>query len=905
MDRRNGFAQRIKQYRKARGLTQAQLAERSGYGLSTIRKIESGVLRPSRHLVRDLATALELDPADLSTLFAVGHESVRAASGFQTDRMPSSPAAVPFHLPVPTTPLLGRAHDVDQVCTLLRKDVRLVTLLGTAGVGKTRVALAAAAQVGNVFTDGVSFISLAPVADPALIPGRIAQPLGVKETAGQTLVHTLIDFFRNRHVLLVLDNMEHLQAATPMLAELLTGAPHLTILVTSRVPLHIYGEHRYTLAPLAVPDTSEPITPETLSRFPGTALFVQRAQAMLPQFQVTPANASSIATICRRLSGLPLAIELAAARTPVLPPPALLARLDQPTPLLVSQVRDVPERLQSLEQALDWSYGLLDVAEQGLFRRLSVFVGGWTLSAAEAVCGSHGQFTRPVVDVLTTLLDHSLVLPPAPDDADPYFNMLEPISEYARARLIDEGEAERFQRRHASFFASLADAAREQLQRKEVNKFTWMDHDHDNLFAALTWARERGEPELALRIARALADIWFHRGPWSEGRDQLDVLLREVHLTAPPALRAALLLQLAKIQGKLGDYHAAHARATEALSIYQAVSNPQGCAQATTFLGSVALHLGDYATAQTRYEEALALYEVAGDKRGLARLRFNLWILAARQSDFTMGRAHLVESLRCFRELEDVEGLANALTNLGAVRAELESRYAEARALSEESVRLYRKLGDIWGLSYALNNLGEVLVAQHLPVLARACFEESLAIARRHKNAYGIGFAHLELGNLAWHEQDFAKACEAYEIALDSFRVDGNTWHIALALQCLARTTQSMEDDCQAAAYYADSLALHWELQIKHCLPMSLAGLAYLAARAGRMNRAAVLQGANDALIATIEFGMGLFYADRLLYESNVTATRNLVTSAEHRAWYAEGQCTRLEDVVVLAASQQ
>ena len=633
-----------------------------------------------------------------------------------------TPDRHPHNLPAQTTPLIGREQEVAAVIALLRQEsVRLVTLTGPGGTGKTRLSSQVAGELLDDFPDGVWFVDLAPIADPALVASMVAQVLGVKEMPGQEIVADLQAYLQGKRLLLLLDNFEHLGAAAPLVADLLKAAPRLKLLATSRVPLHLSGEHEFPVPPLALPDPRVIRTRELLAQYPAVALFIQRAQAVKPDLQVDDAAARAIAAICIRLDGLPLAIELAAARCKFLTPAALLTRLKatdtRRLALLTGGAWDLPARQQTLRNTIDWSYELLEPAEQLFFSRLAVFVGGCTVAAAEAVCAAPGDLPLDPFEALLSLVDKSLLRQEDAADGQPRFAMLETIHEYARERLRARGEIEQMQQFHAEYYLSLAQAAAAHLQGSDQRAWQKrLEAELGNFRAALDWSLRQqdatdADVERAMRLAGSLGWFWERKGFLSEGRRYLSQALARserrqtplVHPTAP--VRALALAWTGEFAWRQGDLAHAQALASESLARFQDLADPSGQAFAHLVLGTITNDLGDYPRARAYFEASLALYRDVDDRAMAAWALYDLGQVARHQDDAKEATALLEESLRLFRETGNEAGIDAALGSLGWVLMQ-QGDYARAQALLEESLRRLRELGDRTGMVLPLGRLG-------------------------------------------------------------------------------------------------------------------------------------------------------------------------------------------------------
>jgi len=639
----------------------------------------------------------------------------------------ASPANEPLiSLPARAGQLIGREAETREVGGLLRRtDVRLVTLTGPPGIGKTRVALEVAAALADTL-DRVAFVDLWTVTDPAEVVPTIAQTLGVKRTRHRLLLDTLITALRGRRWLLLLDNFEQVAPAAAQVAVLLERCPDLKILTTSRARLRLSWEHEVPVPPLALPDLQRVADPVAIAASPAAALFLQRARAVSPDFQLTADNTQSVAQICHRLDGLPLAIELAAARVKLLSPQSMLQRLRHRLSLLTGGGRDLPVRHQTVRAAVAWSYALLEPWVQTVFRRLAVFVGGCTLEAAEGVCAD-SEGGEGVFDALAALVDNSLLRQEPQPGGEIWLWMLETIHDYALEQLTATPEMEAILRRHALYYLAVAEKAEPALAGPEQSEWLeWLEREHDNLRSALRWARQSGETAAGLRLAGALAQFWERHGYMREGRAWLDALLAEDG-EASAAVRAKALNVNGNLARVEGDYGVAVARYRESLALRQASGDLRGIAVALNNLGVAAKDQGDYAAARAHLEESLSLKRDLGDRRSIAVTLNNLGLTANGQRDHAAARTYLEESLEHFRELGDKWGIALALNNLGST-AVLEGDYEQAAALHRSSLALRRGLKDKWGVAEGLEGLAKVSAARGDPRRAAELFGAAEAL---------------------------------------------------------------------------------------------------------------------------------------------------------------------------------
>lgn len=620
------------------------------------------------------------------------------------------------NLPAEPTSLIGRATEVTAVENLLqREEVRLLTLTGPGGIGKTRLALQVAANVIDNFEDGVFLIALGTIADPDLVASTIAQTLSVRETGGQPLIDSLVDYLRNKQMLLLLDNFEQVVSAAPIAAALLAACPRLKFLVTSRAPLHLRGEHQFVVPCLALPNPKQLPPIESLSQYAAVALFIQRALAVNRHFAVTNENAPAVAEICTRLDGLPLAIELAAARIKLLPPQTILARLESRLKVLTDGARDLPARQQTMRGAIAWSYGLLDKSEQTLFRRLAVFSGGFELDAAEAVCNCANDPQSEVLDGIASLVDKSLLRQEEGLRGEARFVMLETVREYGLESLSMSGESGALRKQHSRFFLSLAEEAEPHLTvAKQQVWLERLEENLENLRAALRWILERGEVDEGLRMASALWWFWHIRGYLSEGRGWLEAFLRLAESSdVTPSVRAKALNAAGGLATDQGDLEQAVKRYAESLAVAQQFGDRRRQAISLNNLGTVAQTKGDYDRAAALFDESLLITRELGDKQSNAILLLNLGVLAGIQRRYDRAATLFNESLSIAQELDNKWFMA-ALLNSRADVAQYEGDFERAVALYKESLAIRQVLGDKIGIASCLEGLAGSAYAQTL-----------------------------------------------------------------------------------------------------------------------------------------------------------------------------------------------
>ena len=695
----------MRRQREAAGLTQEELASKAGLSARAISSLERGERKhPYPHTARSLADALGLPEDERSSLLA-------AVPGRGNATQAPTAAPLESNLPAPSTSLLGRERELREVRDFLG-EVRLLTLTGTGGVGKTRLALEAAraALVAGLFPDGVAFVALAPLEDPVLVVPGIARSLGVRETEGQGLEEVLRVRLRDKRTLLVLDNFEHVLEAVPEVADLMESCPRVTVLATSRAPLRVRGEQEYPLKPLALPvSTLSPETEDVLGS-PSGSLFAERARAASPAFKVTGENAADVAAICWRLSGLPLALELAAARVRFLDPAALLSRLDRA--LSAGWARDLPERQRTMRAALDWSHDLLHGPQQELFRRLSAFAGGFTLEAAEAVGAEPGHAGEPepgdALTVLGQLAEQSLVTvePHADGASGTRYGMLEPVRQYAREKLEESGEAGAIRGKHAAYYLALAERAGPELGGSgQVEWLERLERENGNLRAAMSRALSAGDAGTTARFGWALWLFWWVRGHQAEGRRCMEALL-ERH--APAAQRAVALAVAGTMAYTQGDFEACEKFFVEGVGLARRLDDTPRLAHQVQGLGLLALERSDLGQAAARFEEALGLYLAAGgNDQMVSFVRTQLGTVLLLSGDRDRAAEMMEEGLAVARRVGDRTSTYVALYNLAQV-ALARDDLASAASLLREGVTLSREMRDRANLAHFSEGLAVV-----------------------------------------------------------------------------------------------------------------------------------------------------------------------------------------------------
>jgi predicted ATPase/DNA-binding XRE family transcriptional regulator len=768
------FGRLIRSRRRALDMTQKDLAQKVGYSVITIRKVEANERRPSRQLAEALAQGLQVAPEERPTFVILARSWPDDGAVADFDDLDEAPpwrargSARTANLPSPLTRLIGREQETVEVRTMLQRNgVRLLTLVGPPGIGKSRLGLQVATELVEAYPDGVYSVALAPVSDPVLVPPTVAKTLNIKESASLPLTQSIIEHLSERSVLLLLDNFEHMLPAASFVAEILTSCPGLTVLATSRAPLNLRGEALYSVPPMALPDPVHDVTAAAVARHASAELFVERAQAVKPDFALTDTNAADISALCAGLEGLPLAIELVAARVKFWPPHTLLSRLNHRLALLTDGPRDLPERQQTLRGTIDWSYDLLDPGQKVLFARLSVFNGGCSLATAEEVCDPKGDLPMSVLDGLTALADKNLLRHEERVDGERYFHFFEAIREYAAERLVEFGEDQRIRARYGEHYLGLAERANDELAGEDQEAWLYrLDAEHNNFRSVLEYYIQGGTLDASMKLVAALWKFWRIRAHQAEGRRWISMALA-LPVGDPCRVRA----------------------------------------QALYGAGWIALDHSDHQAARAYFDESLTLYRTLDDQRGIAEALHGVGMMVQAGGDDAAAVPLYAESLELYRDLRDEEGIAWSIDHLGCAALSLE-QYERAEAMFDESTAIFRRLRHAWGTAISVHHQGLGALAHDDTVRALRRHNEGLALFRELENNWGIAASFDQLGYIALHARDHVRAESYFRKSLSLNQAEEDRDGIARSLLGLASTAVARKRPHRAAQLFGAVEAL-------------------------------------------------------------------------------------------------
>lgn len=781
---RPALNKRLKEAREQRGWTHKDVADMLNVpDTRMISRWEHGLHTPQPHYRRQLAELFGKSLEELGFLKSEASEHPRIESSSMYSRSLSSR----WNIPPTFTSLLGREQDIAAVCTLLqRSDIRLLTLFGPGGVGKTRLGIQTAREVQASFKDGIHFVSLSEIKNPAFVSSTLAEVLGVQENGQLSVIEQVKATLVDKQCLLLLDNFEQIVQAALFLEELLAACPAIKMLVTSRSILRLSAEHTYAVLPLALPDPTHQSERAALCQYASVALFIERAQAVRSTFQVTDENIHSITEICAHLDGLPLAIELAAARIKLLSPAAMLARLTQRFHLLTSELRAVPDRQRTLYQTMIWSYDLLTAQEQWFYRRLSVFSGGCTIEAAVAVCGKPGEPESNVFSLLASLLDQSLLQQETLETDNPRFILLESVREYGLERLREHNEMEESQREHALYYLAFVEQVLPYLTGSQQT--TWLaqlDQEKDNLRAALTWLLNKNEVELALRFGEGFGKFCGLRGYWTEEWRWLQAILELPTTPALYSLRARILRRAGHLAYRLRQLVVARIWQEESIELSRESGDQNNLVGALSGLGWTLYRQNTVTLAEQLLNESVEVALASGNKWVLANALDSLGRFMHYQSRSAEARALLERSVVLARELADNENLARILTSL--VSLELaQGNHTQATALAEESFALAQECGSKPILALVLDSLADIAVFQKAYDNATNLLEKRILQAEEIGDIPTIARKRLQLGDIALRRGDFAQAEALAQQSLVFFQRQGDSLNITVALDILA-----------------------------------------------------------------------------------------------------------------------
>ena len=816
------FGKWLKLKRKALDLTQQQLADQVGCSAIAIRKIEAEERYPSEQIAERLAFIFNIPSHERKSF-------VRFARGTLDAFLQGSSQDVPWqivrqnvlnNLPSPLTSFIGREREVAEILRRLGWS-RLITLKGPGGVGKTRLAIQSAGQVASEFEDGVCWVDLSALMKSTLIPQSVAKAMGLQEISNQSLEESLLQFLRLKKLLLVLDNCEHLvEGCAQLAASLLVVCPGLKILATSRETLGVTGEDVWMVPILSLPNPQKMSFLDLLMQYEGIRLFVERAAAVKPGFQLTEQNAMEVIQICLHLDGMPLAIELAATRASMFSTAEIAKRLDDRFGLLTGGSRASMPRHQTLRAAIDWSHELLTPTEQVIFRRLAIFSGGFTMEAVEAIASGMGGPKQNTVDILGQLINKSLVIVETSsieEKSETRYGMLETIHEYAYEKLRESGEHRQVFEKYCEDFISLAERAEPKL--KSAEQLEWLSRleaEHENFRSCLQGLIKQEDSTSALKLANLLAWFWFRRAHFVEGRAWIEQTLEILPASDVTKDRAGVLFGVANLARAQGDFAGARRFAEESLTVWQAFGKKSGFYLTLAFLANLIRDEGDVSKARNLYEESIAYFRNGGETWNLAWSLMTLGLTIRDQKNYELAWAKIEESIGLWRNLHEDWGLSEALHQLTLV-AYRQGKYETAFSLMEEILEIRRKMNDKHSIAYSIHNLGVYLLAQEKISLARSFFEKDLFLYEEVGNKSGIVLALQYQGLMARWDGNLSQARIYYQKGLSLAQETGPIWISAnyfLWLADLAVEENQFERAvilCSAAKKHLENIGSFWD----------------------------------------------------------------------------------------------